>query len=162
VKPVKPYQIGIIALVMITISFIGCAEKLSFETVDKGFYGYDDIKKMKFVVIKTGEELNTFLYNHNMQEKIQLDESDEYIYIAAFQGLQSSAGYEIEIKDIKRDGETVTVKVKLRTPGSDEITADVLTSPYHIVKVKREALSGVKTFTFVDQYGRIKERIELE
>ena len=148
------------------VLFTGCAEKsgeISFETVEKGQYKFYEIKNMEFAVIKTSDELESFFKKYGILNKDFPDwQPERYVLICAFQGLKPSAGYDIEITKIERGEDTVTVKVRISKPKPDEITAQVLTSPYHIVKVKKSDVSGVKTYVFVDQSGKILKKMSSE
>ncbi len=156
----------IIFLIAMIGLLIGCAEKskdIAFETVEKGQYKLYEIKNLEFTVIKTREEFNSFFQKHGIENKDFPEwQSDRYVLICAFQGMKPSAGYDIEIIKIERGGDMVTVKVKIREPKPEEITASVLTSPYHIVKVERSTISGVKTFVFVDHNDKILKKMTLE
>jgi len=156
----------IILIIAMLGLFTGCAEKskdIAFETVEKGQYKFYEIKNMEFMVIISQEEFNSFLQKYGIENKDLPDwQSDRYILICAFQGMKPTAGYDIEITKIERSGDTVTVKLRIREPKPDEITAQVITSPVHIVKVERSALSGAKTFVFVDQNDRILKKLTLE
>ncbi len=144
---------------------IGCAEKsedIAFETVEKGQYKFYEIKTLEFAVIKTSDELEGFFKKYGIMVDFPDWQPERYVLICAFQGLKPSTGYDIKITKIERSRDTVTVKVRIRESKPDEITASVLTSPYHIVKVERSAISGAKTFVFVDQNDKILKELTVE
>ena len=68
---------------------------------------------------------------------------------AVFLGSRSTAGYAVEIADVKTEGKTVTVEWRERRPPADGILAQVITAPAHIVSIPRA--EGVITFRKVDR-----------
>ncbi len=76
------------------------------------------------------------------------DFKDNFI-IAAMMGLKGmTEGPEIEIKNISRINNTVNVTVRMHEPTAG---ASAMSSPYHIVIVKRELLPvGISKFVFID------------
>jgi hypothetical protein len=60
--------------------------------------------------------------------------------LAVFMGEKRSGGYAVEIKDaVERKGSLV-VTVLEKSPGPDSIVTEALTSPFHLVAVKRSTL----------------------
>jgi hypothetical protein len=75
-------------------------------------------------------------------------------------GMQGYVGPEIEIKNISRSNNVVNVTVFFYKPG---FGGAALSSPYHIVIVKRDILpEGNSTFVFVSTQGEELEKIEVE
>jgi PrcB C-terminal len=60
-----------------------------------------------------------------------------HMVIAVGQGSQPSSGHAIAIKRIERTGDGWLVSVVEREPGPLCLSAGVMTSPYHVVRVKR-------------------------
>ncbi|NJD76356.1 MAG: hypothetical protein FIB08_04575 [Candidatus Methanoperedens sp.] len=87
------------------------------------------------------------------------DFSENYI-IAAMMGLRGfTEGPEIEIKNISRINNTINVIVHMYDP---QAGAAALSSPYHIVIVKREFLpKGNSTFVFIDTEGKELGKVEV-
>jgi hypothetical protein len=57
---------------------------------------------------------------------------------AVFLGNQPTAGFAVEIVDARiQDGMTI-LRFRSRQPASDAITAQMLTSPYHLVALPRQ------------------------
>ena len=48
-----------------------------------------------------------------------------------------TTGYGVQINRIARQGDTVTIYAQFREPNPDEERADMVTSPYHLVRVKK-------------------------
>jgi uncharacterized membrane protein len=56
---------------------------------------------------------------------------------AVFAGERPTPGFEIEVTGTARDGQALTVAVTERSPAPGTIAAQVLVSPFHIVRVPR-------------------------
>ncbi len=68
--------------------------------------------------------------------------------VAVFLGSKPTAGYGVEIVDVKRDGETLIVQYTVREPAAGVASADVVTTPYAIAGVPQHA--GEVRFDKVD------------
>jgi hypothetical protein len=62
-----------------------------------------------------------------------------FTVVGLFAGSRPSAGYSVEITSVTtRNGETILEYVE-RQPAADAITAQVITSPFHIVRIAKTA-----------------------
>jgi hypothetical protein len=59
--------------------------------------------------------------------------------ILVTQGRQSSGGYSITVESVRDDGTRLIVSARERAPGSSCATPQVLTAPYHVVRVRRSS-----------------------
>jgi protease stability complex PrcB-like protein len=59
------------------------------------------------------------------------------IVAAIFMGGRPTAGYDIDVTAVRRDGDGTIVEYRERTPPPDAITAQVLTSPFVIVALPK-------------------------
>jgi len=64
--------------------------------------------------------------------------------LAVFLGSRSTAGYAVEITRVDRQAGATVVHVRESRPGRDQILAQVITSPFHVVSVP--LLQGPVTF----------------
>jgi hypothetical protein len=67
---------------------------------------------------------------------------DHYAVVAVFAGWKPTTRYKVEVKQISRTGNTVTVQAELGEPGTDEPAADLATSPYHVIKLANPGITG--------------------
>lgn len=114
---------------------------VSFSTIDKGFRS--GIKERKFIVIKTEKEWGdlwrlqkgTFL----PEQHIPRVDFEQEMVIAVFSGEKRTGGYGIEITRVEENLEKGQLKVIfLEThPSPKSMLIQVLTQPYHIVKLKK-------------------------
>ncbi|MDX1591874.1 MAG: protease complex subunit PrcB family protein [Balneolaceae bacterium] len=73
---------------------------------------------------------------------------EESLVVAAMMGVQNSGGYSIEIVEAAIDEERLWIRTEETEPGENCATTDVITSPYHIVKLDRN-LAGNKQLQLV-------------
>jgi hypothetical protein len=57
--------------------------------------------------------------------------------VGIFAGSRQTAGYAVEVTGIEKDGADLVVTYREDRPGPGEMVAQVLTSPYHLVRVER-------------------------
>ncbi len=75
---------------------------------------------------------------------------DHAVVAAAFLGRRPSAGYGIHLTGAVRDGDRLVVTVERQAPPAGAITAQVITSPYCLVRLTRGNWRAVR---FVDPEG---------
>ena len=110
------------------------------------------------------EELRKLLYLAGLQLPERDVDFDRYLVLAAMQGAKNSAGYAISITRAEQRGGEVRVEVEVSEPEEGAFTAQVLTSPYHLVLVERGAFDprGELVFVFTDNHGRTLARLSTE
>ncbi len=143
----------------------------TFETWSRGYYSNISYEHSYFRIIKNYSDWTGFLDNHRLEGTLfpgigvkpktinPTDFKDNFI-IAAMMGLKGKTeGPEIEIKNINRINNTVDVTVRMYEPTAG---ASAMSSPYHIVLVKRELLPlGNSTFVFIDTEGKRIGKVEV-
>ncbi len=81
----------------------------------------------------------------------------QYFAVAVFQGLKPWANYDVEIRQIIYQDNVVTIYAHFVEPRPGQALSPIETSPYYLVKVQKEGLTGKKEFilnadgTTVDQ-----------
>jgi len=75
---------------------------------------------------------------------------DREVVAAAFLGRRPTAGYRIRLTGAVRDRDRVVVTVEREVPPAGAITAQVITSPYCLVRLARGDWQAVR---FVDKEG---------
>lgn len=71
---------------------------------------------------------------------------------AVFLGTRPTAGFAVDIVGARREAEVLVVDYVERTPGADDIVAQVLTAPFHLVTLPRH--NGPVRFQKVADTGR--------
>ena len=112
------------------------SKELNFRTISKE--GNSQMTDKTTKIVKTQQEwrqlwIQTTYYDIEAQN-INFDDN---MVIAVFQGQKPTGSYEIEITKIIERGNYIEVKVKEVSPGPNCAADTVITSPYHIVEVKK-------------------------
>ncbi len=107
------------------------------------------------LAVSDEEEFQRLVSQAYFQEPIPEVDFERYIVIAAMQGPKPTAGYSISVTSAVQNGDEVTVVVDTMEPEPGAITAQVLTSPYHLVLAERSSFDprGELVFIFTDGEG---------
>lgn len=118
--------------------------QVKFETLGKA--QTSEHQEEKNYVVNTGEEWSKLWGKITgptaRAMPVPVDFEKETV-IAVFQGQRSSAGYTIEVTKILQVNGKLEVFVTETSPGDSCVTAQVITAPYHLVKIQRFT-DGVK------------------
>lgn len=140
----------LVAFALMLASCSSSATDLPFETVS--MYPISDYEQSEPVLVvvldRAGLESLPRLMSDGLDVDNALRETDfsTWFLIVAFQGVQMSGGHSIEVLGIERTGERIEVKTRFISPESGATLG--VTSPYHVVRVRKEDL-GENRFTFV-------------
>lgn len=90
------------------------------------------------------KQITEVLPNYRMKEKALVCRINDEIFVVVTRGEKNTAGYEVEIDKItlsEVDGERVlTVYARYTDPKPGDVTAQVLTYPFAVVKTELEEL----------------------
>ena len=93
---------------------------------------------------KIPRQITEVLPNYRMKEKALVCRINDEIYVVVTRGEKNTAGYEVEIDKITLsdvDGERVlTVYADYKDPRPGDVTAQVLTYPFAVVKTELKEL----------------------
>jgi len=108
------------------------------------------------LVIEDAEGLKRLLYLANLELPYQDVDFSQNVVIAAMQGPKNTSGYAISIQSLRQTGTEVRVLLDLVEPAPGSVTAQMLTSPYHLVLARRSDFQprGELRFSFEDGSGR--------
>lgn len=105
------------------------AEKVGFETIEP-----ENMPK----------QITEVLPNYRTKEKALVAKINDEIYVVVTRGEKNTAGYEVEIDKLtltEENGEkTLTVYAKYKDPKPGDVTAQILTYPFTVVKTDMEEL----------------------
>lgn len=126
--------------------------QLQIFTISKG--AQSGIKQRLLVTVKDKEGWADLWAQHTSRVVPvpmlpEVDFSREMV-VAAFMGEKRTGGYDIEIISATRTAEAVSILFTERAPAPDRFVIQVLTHPYHVVRVARTDLP----VTFVRQRSR--------
>lgn len=144
------FAIGTVILgatfVLHTLGVTGTGKRMEFQTVTptsgsrRSSSGY-------YVVQNVDEWVEVF----GQQTPPEVDFSRDTV-IAVFMGSFRTGGYSIRVKEIIDTGLLVVVKVEKSYPGRGCVLPQVITSPYHVVKVDK-----IGKYVVFDTLSRTRE-----
>jgi PrcB C-terminal len=109
---------------------------VSIATVARGTdSGVDESRQ---VVIRSAAEWQVLWKAHNADRAAPVVDFARSVVVGVFLGSRPTAGFGMEITAVKREGERSVVEYLERRPPPGAITAQVLTSPYHLVSLPRD------------------------
>lgn len=128
-----------IAVVLVSCSVastaMGQTSPVELVTVAQG--PMSNIEESRQVVVRTAAEWQALWKEHDAQSEAPSIDFAQSIVVAVFLGTRPSAGFAVEITAVKGDSSRAVVEYRERRPARDAITAQVITSPFHIVRVAR-------------------------
>jgi hypothetical protein len=95
------------------------------------------IENSKQVAIRTPEEWTALWQEHAANRPAPVIDFTREMVIGVFLGTRNSAGYGVEIVGVQKDGAGAVVKYRETSPARGMMTAQVITSPYHLVVVPK-------------------------
>ena len=105
----------------------------AMKTIDKGDHSnMDDAAQ---VVAKTAQEWQQLWQKHTPDRPRPAVDFSKEMVVGVFLGSRPTAGYILEIVSAAQDNGSLVVKYRESIPPRGTMTAQVLTSPYHIVAV---------------------------
>src|SRR5262245_25034990 len=102
-------------------------------TVDKGMMSNVDSKRE--VVARTDQEFAALWKSHNFDKPAPKVDFSKEMVVAVFMGSRPTGGYAVEIVNASVRNGALVVGYRETSPGPGTITAQILTSPYHIAAV---------------------------
>jgi len=111
------------------------ATPATMKTVDKGSMSAIDTQRQ--VTVRTPDEFATFWKSHANDRKMPEVDFTSNMVVGIFLGTRPTGGYGAEIVSAQPEGGALVVKYKETRPGRGSMTAQVLTSPFHLVAVPK-------------------------
>jgi hypothetical protein len=128
---------------------IAQAVAMTFVTVAQG--SSSQIQDSREVVLRSAAEWEELWSAHSPQPPPAVDFSESLV-AGVFLGMRQTAGYEVEVTAARAEGDRVVVEYVEHRPASDALVAQVLTSPFHFVRLPREV--GSIAFRKLTAQGR--------
>lgn len=155
----KKIKISLSLLLIFSISLflflLSCGKEnggktVAFDTISKGIYSQQAEKE--YFVVKDTESFNQLLAKiSNGDSEItnkDVDFSKEMV-VGAFLGEKPTGGYTVEISDALKQDKYIEFLIKINEPDPGEIVTEVITSPYHIIKLKKSDMEFM--FNIIEQ-----------
>ena len=124
----------LIALALLTMQ--------TFTTVDHG--AASQIEEARRVVVRTAAEWSALWKAHGAEAEPPAIDFTNTMVLAVFAGTRPTAGHTITITKIDVSDDGVVVRYRETAPKPDEMVAQMLTAPFHIVRT--DARRGKITF----------------
>jgi len=105
---------------------------LMFVTVTQGNVSLID--EPRTVVIRSAEEWRTLWKAHSPQTVLDVDFNGAVV-VGVFLGSRPTSGYRVQIEAIRQRGTTMVVEYRERRPDPADVVAQILTAPFHVVRV---------------------------
>jgi hypothetical protein len=110
---------------------------MTFTTLDRGTHS--QIEAPRTVVVRTAAEWSALWKEHAGNSKPAVVDFTRSMAIGVFAGSRPTAGFSVEVTQLETRGAALVVTYHERRPASDEVVAQMLTSPFHIVAVDSRA-----------------------
>jgi hypothetical protein len=106
---------------------------VAFQTIDKGTQS--GVQSAREAIIRDAPEWAALWQEHApARPRPEVNFAHEMI-VGVFLGRRSTAGYAVEIVGIEQTADGLVVHYRETSPARGAVTAQVLTSPYHLVAV---------------------------
>jgi hypothetical protein len=107
----------------------------TMKSVDKGpMSGIDAARQ---VTVRSAAEFATLWKSHAADRKMPDVDFTSNMVVGIFLGSRPTAGFGVEIVSAQPEGGALVVKYKETRPSRDAISAQVITSPFHLVAVPK-------------------------
>jgi hypothetical protein len=127
--------LGHVALVHVALTAWLAQAPASMRTLDTG--PMSNIDEPRQVVARTTGEWSALWKAHNPGRPAPAVDLSREMVIGLFMGSRPTAGYSVRITGIERRDDALVIKYDESAPPRGALTAQVLTSPYHIVAIPK-------------------------
>jgi hypothetical protein len=124
-----------LVLFAVTGTAMGQGPSAELVTVAQGIMS--NIEEPRQAVVRTAAEWQALWKQHDFTRPAPAVDFTRSMVVAVFLGTRPTAGYSVEIVAVKADGTHVVVEYRERRPAPDALNAQILTSPFHAVRVAR-------------------------
>jgi hypothetical protein len=87
------------------------------------------------VVVRSSVEWEALWKEHGVTQPLPVVNFSKEIVAAVFLGSRPTGGFNVEILSTRLEGDALIVEYGERRPGRGDIVSQVLTSPFHIVRL---------------------------
>lgn len=133
------------------------ASAVSYRILDRGVMAAGPYASQHFRIISEAPDFkDTFQSLHATElprpKPPEVDFATSAVLVISL-GQQPSAGYQVDVEQIQRQGEVLNVRLRLSKPSSTSVQATVMTSPYIVIQVPKQP--DWKTAKFFDQEQKL-------
>jgi hypothetical protein len=124
------------ALSVVLLAFTtATVEPLSFTTIVQG--NQSGIEEPRQVVVRTAGEWKALWAEHAPGEPLPAVDFTKSMVLGVFAGFRNTAGFKVSITAVERESGRILVTWREDRPPADAIAAQVLTYPFHLVRLER-------------------------
>ena len=125
----------VVISVLLAVALQAAAGQPAMKTIDKGLdSAIDDARQ---VVVRTPADWAKLWQTHSFERaRPNIDFSKEMV-LGVFLGSRPTAGFTVDIVGTRQESGTLIVEYRETRPSADRASAQILTSPYHLVSVPR-------------------------
>lgn len=109
----------------------------ALESIAKGTMS--GVETMRQVTVRTAAEWQKLWKEHSPDEKMPAVDFTSKMVVGIFLGSKPSDGYQVEILNVRPEGNELVVEYAQKQPGRGMMAAQILTEPYHLVTVPKHA-----------------------
>ena len=128
---------GVLAAALMTTALTAAVQSPGLSTVAQG--AMSNIEEPRQAVVRTATEWQALWKQHASEGTPPSVDFNQSTVVAVFLGSRPTTGFAVEITAAKTEGTRTMVEYLERQPPRDAIVAEVLTSPFHIVRLPRTA-----------------------
>ena len=96
------------------------------------------IQDARTVVVRTAAEWQALWAEHAGDARRPEVDFSKVQLVGIFLGTRPTAGYSVDVTSVTRTATSATVEYSERQPGPDQMVAQVLTAPFHLVAIPRD------------------------
>jgi hypothetical protein len=132
---------------LIAAALMQAPSSVPMRSIEKSSQSFIDTARQ--VTVRTPAEWSALWKQHAPNRPLPDVDFSREMVVGVFLGSRSSAGYSVEIVGVdKEPGDGLVVRYKETAPGRSSVTAQIITTPYHLVAVPR--VNGAVRFEKVD------------
>lgn len=136
---------------------------VEYTVIDQGIISGKRLPALHFELITEAapfQKLFMELHSHQLPAPLppEVDFNGAFVLFISM-GEKPSAGYRVEIDQMKHSDDVLNVTLRLRQPPPGGFNATLITHPFVLAKVKRE--KGLKQVAFLDERGHLLGSISL-
>jgi hypothetical protein len=127
------------ALLLCAMASAAMGQNSPAELVTVAQGAMSNIEEPRQAVVRTAAEWQALWKEHDAQRAAPPLDFTQSIVVAVFLGTRPTSGFAVEIAAVRTEGNRVVVEYREQRPPRDALLAQVLTSPFHIVRLARTA-----------------------
>ena len=139
---------SVAALICCAMASAAMGQVSSAELVTVAQGPMSNIEEPRQVVVRTAAEWQALWKEHEAQRAAPAVDFTQSIVVAVFLGTKPTAGFAAEITAVRTERNRAVVEYRERRPPRDALIAQMLTAPFHVVRLART--SGSIEFRQID------------